>query len=79
MSRIKIIEFCGQCPECGFNENHVTEKWDKHYCIITGNDIELDTMPDNCPLPENVGRDYEAEIARLKRELFMHKSTYGKK
>jgi hypothetical protein len=79
MSRIIIVENCGQCPECGFNENHVTEKWDKHYCIITGNDIELDTMPDNCPLPENVGRDYEAEIARLKRELFMHKSTYGKK
>jgi hypothetical protein len=79
MGRIVVVENCGQCPECGYNEDHELEKFGEHYCIITGKTVETDTMPDNCPLPTNIGRDYEAEIARLKRELFMYKNTYGKK
>lgn len=72
MSRIRIIEFCGQCPECGFIDH------DKTYCLVTGDEINVDTLPDNCPLPENVGRDYEAEIARLKREIMLKSNKFGK-
>ena len=81
MGRIVVVENCGQCPECGFTMNPVTREWDKQFCLIMGDDVKLDTMPDNCPLPTEVGRDYEAEIARLKRELYLHKysNDYGKK
>ena len=72
MSRIRIIEFCGQCPECGLSDV------DKNYCLVTGDDVNVDTLPDNCPLPENVGRDYEAEIARLKREIMLKSNKFGK-
>jgi len=73
MSKIITVTKCHECPECGFNENHVTEKWDEHYCLITGDTVDLETMPDDCPLPTDAGRDYEGEIARLKAELQRYK------
>jgi hypothetical protein len=73
MAKVVIVNNCGECPECGFNENHVTENWDKHFCLITGKDVELDTMPDDCPLPTDVAKDMISEIARLKEELRRYK------
>ena len=77
MGRIVIIENCGQCPECGFNENHELKDYSEHFCLVTGNEIELYTMPDNCPLPIEVGRDYESEIARYKRQLMQYRTLYS--
>ena len=76
MGRIVVVEKCGRCPECGFNENHVLPNFGEHYCILTGNDIKLDTIPDDCPLPD-YGRDYEGEIARLKREIRRYRTLYS--
>ena len=77
MGSIFVVENCGMCPECWFNENHTLEKFGEHYCIVTGHDIKLNTMPDDFPLPVNTGRDYEAEIARLKRQLMQYRTLYS--
>jgi hypothetical protein len=83
MGRIVVINNCGECPECGFDMNAETREWDKQFCLVTGDNVKLDTMPDNCPLPENTVRDSEAELARLKRQLreyrTLYSNHYGKK
>ena len=73
MSKILTITKCGECPECGFNMNAETREWDTQFCLVTGNDVNVDSMPDDCPLPTDVGKDYEGEITRLKEELRRHK------
>lgn len=73
MSRIKIIENCGMCPECGLIDV------DKTYCLVTGDEVNTETIPDNCPLPENTGRDLEAELARMKRQLREYRTLYSGK
>ena len=77
MGRIVTIENCGQCPECGLTMNHITREWDKQFCLVTGDDIKLDSMPDNCPLPTDVGEDYKGEIARLKKQLMQYRTLYS--
>ena len=73
MTKVVIVNKCGECPECGFNENHVTENWDEHYCIITGKTVDTDKMPDDCPLPNDVAKDMVGEINRLQEELRRYK------
>jgi len=38
-----LIENCGQCPFAG----------DQKSCRKTGREVELDTLPADCPLPDD--------------------------
>jgi hypothetical protein len=69
MSKTITITKCGECPECGFNMNAETREWDTQFCLITGDSVNVDSMPDNCPLPTDISRDLESEVARLKSEI----------
>jgi hypothetical protein len=68
MSRIITIERCKNCPECGYNDDHYTEH-DKNYCLITGDYVESDSIPDNCPLPTFIQEGCDDKLARLKNEI----------
>lgn len=78
MNRIKVIKFCGECPELGFNKCHELENFDENYCIITGNGVKLDSIPENCPLPTEV-RDLNDEMEKRKREIRQYRLLYNSK
>ncbi len=50
--RILIISSCQDCPNFRFDDEEIRCRWGKSWCDKLDRELEVVTIPDDCPLPK---------------------------